>query len=237
MKIIGALLGLQLLLLPCVLASWWWPFGGTSSSTDAATEGGRYANFEGSKKDKSTPGVINCDSFGDFGSFWGITGTKFDGVLATVSGKRRSLKSYRGKAVLVVNVDTGDAAAAAEQFESLKTLNGHSRDKFEVLALLSDEFSTTKHETKEAFRSTLKGLMPAAWKPTFIISDQIKTNGPRQHDIYRFLKPQCGAEDVEAGFEKFLTTRQGRTHRRYSASVAFDKIAEDVAAIVDREEL
>ena len=117
--------------------------GGTSDQ-DTTEAGERYANHIGATKDASDPGVLRCDPFGDFGSFWGITSTKFDGTLTTISGdlmsiewcqnhetermitcdwegKTKKLKKYRGKAVLVVNVASNDPSTVQE-FEQLNEL-------------------------------------------------------------------------------------------------------------------
>merc|ERR1711934_1010047 len=75
----------------------------------------KYASKVGTTKQA---GVMRCDPFGDYGAFWGVTSDKFDGKLATISNKKRTLKSYKGKSLLVANI-AANADDAATQMQNL----------------------------------------------------------------------------------------------------------------------
>jgi len=180
---------------------------------------------------------MRCDPFGDYGSFWGVTNEKFDGVLKTISGKKKKLKSYRGKALIVANV-AANAEDAVVQMQALNDLaSSYPEDKLEVVGFWSSEFADTETSSAADFRKQLKAKLPEGFKLKFIISDNVKTNGPRQHACYRWLKDQCNSDDIPGDYTKFLMTRQGRVQKRYEPSVDVSIIKTHIDTLINRDDL
>merc|ERR1711907_483117 len=200
---------------------------------EAEPKKNRYANKVGTTKQK---GVMRCDPFGDYGAFWGVTSDKFDGVLQTISGKRKNMKSYKGKSLLVANV-AATAEDAATQMQLLNDIATNYAANLEVIGYWSSEFADKNVATAQDFRKQLKAKLPADFKLKFIISDNIKTNGPRQHASFRWLKDQCGAEDIPGDFTKFLMTRQARVNKKFDANIGADIIKQHIDAIINRDEI
>merc|ERR1711934_44229 len=210
-------------------------YGG--SSKPAEDDKGEKKSWKKRTKSKMEPGVMRCDPFGDYGSFTGIENwdsEKFDGRIKTISGKKLKLKSYAGKSLLIANVAATPEDAAA-QFQVLNGIAAsYPSDKLEVLGFWSAEFADKSLSDAKEFRAKLKAKLPKDFKLKFMIADMVKTNGPRRHSCFRWLKDQCASEDIAGDFTKFLTTRQGRVHRRYEPSVADSVIKSHIDAVIDR---
>merc|ERR1711934_1097904 len=224
MRVLSALVFVALCVTACLA-------GGGSQQDDSPKQ--KYASKVGTTKQA---GVMRCDPFGDYGAFWGVTSDKFDGTLKTISGKTKKMKSYKGKSMLVANI-AANADDAAAQMQVLNDIASSYGDKLDVLGFWSSEFADKDVASAADFRKALKAKLPAGSKLKFIISDNIKTNGPRQHAQWRWLKDQCGAEDIAADFTKFLMTRQARVHKKYEPSVSADVIKAHIDAIINRDEI
>merc|ERR1712216_825697 len=222
----------QFLALCGILCVAWCEAGG-GQQQEEEPKAGRYANHVGTTKQA---GVMRCDPFGDYGAFWGVTSEKFDGKLKTISGKTKDMKKYKGKSMLVANIGA-NAEDATKQMQLLNDMATSYAGKLDVLGFWSSEFADKDVTSPEAFRKQLKAKLPADFKLKFIISDNIKTNGPRQHACFRWLKDQCGAEEITHAFTKFLMTRQGRVHKKYDPSVGADIIKPHIDAIINRDEI
>merc|ERR1712086_1190308 len=79
----------------------------------------------------------------------------------------------------------------------------YPEDKLEVVGFWSSEFADTETSSAADFRKQLKAKLPEGFKLKFIISDNVKTNGPRQHACYRWLKDQCNSDDIPGDYTKF----------------------------------
>jgi len=140
--------------------------------------------------------------------------------------------------VLAVNV-ASSPADAAEQFQQINALaTSYPKEAFEVVGFwTADLHEAGEPESSAEFRKMLKAKLPSDFKLGFVIADKVKVNGPRQHAVYRWLKPQCGSEDIAGDFTKFLTTKQGRVHMRYEPSVPIATIKADIDAVLAKEEM
>ncbi len=70
---------------------------------------------------------------------------------------------------------------------------------------------------------------------TFPLSTKVEVNGPRTHQVFRFLKKRArGAlgSRIKWNFTKFLVSPDGATVKRYPPTTAPEQIADDIRALL-----
>lgn len=136
----------------------------------------------------------------------------YDIDLRTLEGEARSLRDYRGEALLIVNV--ASKCGLTPQYAELQALHDeYSARGFSVLGFPCNQFAGQEPGSPEEIRefcSTRYGV-------TFPLFEKLCVNGPDRHPLYAELTAVPDAEgkagDVEWNFEKFLVGRDGAVRR------------------------
>jgi glutathione peroxidase len=142
----------------------------------------------------------------------------YDIPISTLKGDPSSLSSYRGKALLVVNV--ASRCGLTPQYEGLERLQKNYADRgFSVLGFPCNQFMGQEPGTPEEiqeFCSTTYGV-------SFPLFEKIDVNGPERHAIFEELTafPDADGEagDVKWNFEKFLVSPEGEIVNRFRPQV------------------
>ena len=153
---------------------------------------------------------------------------KYDIPLRTLSGKASSLDTYRGKALLIVNV--ASKCGLTPQYTGLEALHErYSKRGFAVLGFPCNQFGAQEPGTAEQiseFCTTNYGV-------TFPMFEKLSVNGPDRHPLYTELTAVADAAgkagDIEWNFEKFVVSADGAV-RRFRPKTKPDD-AELVAAV------
>jgi glutathione peroxidase len=138
----------------------------------------------------------------------------FDIPIATLEGEDSSLDSYRGKALLLVNV--ASRCGLTPQYSGLEKLQETYGNKgFSVVGFPCNQFGGQEPGTPEeiaTFCSTNYGV-------TFPMFEKIDVNGEHRHPIYQELTQTADAEgnagDILWNFEKFLVAPSGNVVARF----------------------
>jgi glutathione peroxidase len=138
----------------------------------------------------------------------------YDIPIATLEGEDSSLESYRGKALLLVNV--ASKCGLTPQYSGLEKLQETYGDKgFSVVGFPCNQFGGQEPGTPEeiaTFCSTNYGV-------TFPMFEKIDVNGEHRHPIYQELTQTVDAEgnagDILWNFEKFLVAPSGTVVARF----------------------
>lgn len=152
-----------------------------------------------------------------------------DVLLRTLDGEETSLRAFRGKALLVVNV--ASKCGLTPQYEGLERLQETYGDRgFTVLGFPCNQFAGQEPGSSEeiaTFCSTTYGV-------TFPLFEKIDVNGEDRHPLYTALTavPDGGGEagDVQWNFEKFVVSPEGDVLRRFRPTVD-PEAAEVISAI------
>jgi glutathione peroxidase len=150
-----------------------------------------------------------------------VTRVDYDIPLVRIEGVPETLGSYRGKALLVVNV--ASRCGFTPQYAGLQALYERYRDRgLEVLGFPCNQFLGQEPGTEEeirAFCSTTYGV-------TFPLFRKTEVNGEGRHPLYRILTEHPDdagvAGDVQWNFEKFLVAPDGEVVGRFRTMVAPD---------------
>ncbi|MGH8110876.1 MAG: glutathione peroxidase [Rhodanobacteraceae bacterium] len=145
-----------------------------------------------------------------------------------LDGTPQKLGTYRGKALLVVNV--ASKCGFTPQYEGLEALyRAHNDEGFVVLGFPCNQFG--HQEPGDA--TEIRNFCSTNYDVTFPLFAKIEVNGADAHPLYKFLKRAApgllGSEAIKWNFTKFLVDREGKVIRRYASADAPEKIGKDIA--------
>src|SRR2546428_6648797 len=142
-----------------------------------------------------------------------------DVAVKDIDGKDTSLKAYKGKVLLVVNV--ASKCGLTPQYKALEAVHEKYKDKgFTVLGFPCNQFMGQEPGTNEE----IKQFCSSKYNVTFPLFDKIDVNGPKRHPLYVAL---AGPEspfpgDIKWNFGKFLIGRDGKIIKRFEPRTAPD---------------
>jgi glutathione peroxidase len=156
----------------------------------------------------------------------------YDISVTTIDGATRTMETYRGKTLLVVNV--ASQCGFTPQHAGLEALYRKYQDRgFVVLGFPCNQFGGQEPGTEAdiaAFCSTTYGV-------TFPLFAKVNVNGTGTHPLFALLKSAgpgaLGTEAIKWNFTKFLVSGSGDVLRRYGSSTTAEKIDADVEAQID----
>jgi glutathione peroxidase len=138
----------------------------------------------------------------------------FEAPVKTLEGKKSSLGSLKGKALLIVNV--ASQCGLTPQYTDLEKLHEeYGKRGFSVVGFPCNQFAGQEPGGAEEIRS----FCSTKYGVTFPLFEKIEVNGPGRHPIYQELTKIADAEgnagDVKWNFEKFVVSADGKTIRRF----------------------
>ena len=134
--------------------------------------------------------------------------------LKDINGKDTSLKDYKGKVLLVVNV--ASHCGYTPQYTGLEATYRKFKDKgMVVLGFPSNDFGAQEPGTNEE----IKQFCSSKFDVTFPMFDKLHVKGAQQHPLYAALtgKDSPYPGDVKWNFGKFLIARDGRILKRWDS--------------------
>ena len=140
----------------------------------------------------------------------------YDIPFKDIDGKATSLKAFKGKVVLVVNV--ASKCGYTPQYKGLEALHQQFKDKgFSVVGFPCNDFGALEPGTT----TEIKEFCTKNFSVTFPLFDKIHVKGPEQHPFYAALtgngSPFPG--DIKWNFNKFLLGKDGKILKRFDSKV------------------
>ena len=129
-----------------------------------------------------------------------------------------SLKDYKGKVLLVVNV--ASYCGLTYQYKSLEKLYKKYQNKdFEILGFPCNQFAFQEPGNNR----DIKKFCDSKYGITFKIFNKINVNGSKEDPFYAFLKEARpgvgGTKPIKWNFTKFLISKDGEVVNRFSPQV------------------
>ncbi|MDB6123025.1 MAG: Peroxiredoxin [Pedosphaera sp.] len=140
----------------------------------------------------------------------------YDIPLKDIDGKDTSLKAYKGKVLLVVNV--ASKCGFTPQYESLEAIQKKYQDKgFTVLGFPCNDFGAQEPGSAEE----IKKFCSSKYDVTFPMFEKLHVKGDEQHPLYAALsgKDSPFPGDVKWNFGKFLIGKDGKILQRFDSKV------------------
>ena len=140
----------------------------------------------------------------------------YDIPLKDIDGKATSLKSYKGKVLLLVNV--ASKCGYTPQYKGLEALHQQFQAKgFSVVGFPCNDFGSQEPGTNEE----IKEFCSKNYSVTFPLFDKIHVKGTEQHPLYAALtgKDSPYPGDIKWNFNKFLIGKDGKIVKRFDSNV------------------
>ena len=145
----------------------------------------------------------------------------YDFTLKSIDHQPVSLKSYSGKAVLLVNV--ASRCGFTPQYAGLEALYEKYKDRGRVIVgIPANNFASQEPGTEEE----IKKFCSSKYNVTFPMMAKVSVLGDDETPLYKFLtdksaNPQIGG-DIKWNFTKFLFDRNGKPVARFEPNVTPD---------------
>ncbi|HET7559975.1 MAG TPA: glutathione peroxidase, partial [Limnochordia bacterium] len=142
------------------------------------------------------------------------TGSIYDIKVQSLEGETQTLRPFKGKVLLVVNV--ASRCGHTPQYAGLEALYRKHKDAgLVVLGFPCNQFGAQEPGSADEIRD----FCSSRYDVTFPLFAKIDVNGPQAHPLYAHLKAvQPGESEggaIEWNFAKFLIDRNGNVVRRY----------------------
>jgi len=149
----------------------------------------------------------------------------YDIPLKTIEYKDTTLKEYRDKYMLIVNV--ASKCGFTKQYEGLEKLYKKYKDRnFVVLGFPCNQFASQEPGTE----SDIISFCRANYDVTFPMFSKIDVNGDSTHQLYKYLKSEkpglLGTQIIKWNFTKFLVNNRGQVIERFAPSTTPKEIDE-----------
>jgi glutathione peroxidase len=153
----------------------------------------------------------------------------YDYTARSIEGEERPLATYRGQALLIVNV--ASKCGFTPQYAGLEALYRKYRDRgLTVLGFPCDQFG---HQ-EPGDEAQIQSFCSLTYDVSFPLFAKIKVNGAEAHPLYRYLKQAqpglLGLEGIKWNFTKFLVGRDGVPLHRYAPADRPESLEPDVEA-------
>lgn len=144
----------------------------------------------------------------------------------TITGKNISLKDYKNKVLLIVNIATN--CGFASQLEDLEELYRKYKDKdLVILGFPCNQFANQEKGTDKEIAENCK----INFGVSFPLFSKIKVNGEGADSLYKYIKSHSKSlfsSEIKWNFTKFLVDKNGNIVNRYSPSTKINKIEKDL---------
>lgn len=137
--------------------------------------------------------------------------------LKNIDGKEVSLDSYKGKAVLIVNV--ASKCGYTPQYEGLQALYETYKDEgLVILGFPANNFKGQEPGSNE----DIKQFCTLEYGVEFPMFSKVSVKGDDQAELFKYLTSLDNPDftgDIEWNFEKFLISKEGTLQRRFRSKV------------------
>ena len=145
----------------------------------------------------------------------------YDFTLKSIDGQATSLRSYRGKVLLLVNV--ASKCGFTPQYAGLESLYEKYKDRgLVIVGVPANNFGGQEPGTNEE----IKKFCSTKYNVSFPMMAKVSVLGPDKTPLYAFLtdssiNPKIGG-DIKWNFTKFLFDRKGKPVARFEPAVTPD---------------
>jgi glutathione peroxidase len=148
-----------------------------------------------------------------------------------LDGGKQSMKDYKGKALLVVNVASG--CGFTPQYAGLEALwKKYGKRGLVVLGFPCNQFGGQEPGDEAAIGE----FCSLTYDVSFPMFAKVDVNGDNTHPIFAFLKAGArgvlGTEGIKWNFTKFLVDREGKVVDRYASAHKPEDMADDIERLL-----
>jgi len=150
----------------------------------------------------------------------------YDFTVEDIHNKKVSLRKYKGKVLLIVNV--ASECGFTSQYAQLQAIYERYREKgFSILAFPCNQFRHQEPRTNQE----IEQFCQLNFHVTFDMFAKIDVNAQNEAPLYTFLKSQQKGflnNEIKWNFTKFLVDQEGNVVKRYAPIINPLKIEKDI---------
>lgn len=151
----------------------------------------------------------------------------YDFRVKDIDGKEQSLKAYKGKVILIVNV--ASKCGLTKQYDGLEALYKKYKDRgLVILGFPCNQFMGQEPGTEEEIAE----FCSVNYGVTFPLFSKIEVNGEKAHPLYKYLKTELPGKGkdtaIEWNFAKFLIDKKGNPVLRFHPKVKPEELTADI---------
>jgi len=151
----------------------------------------------------------------------------YDFNVRDINNKKISLKKYKNKVLLIVNV--ASKCTFTSQYEGLEKLYTlYKNQNFMILAFPSNDFA----QQEPGSNAEIKSFCKVNYAVDFDLFSKVSVNGQDTINLYTYLKNEkkgiFGTKSIKWNFTKFLISKEGKVLKRYAPYVKPMDIQEDI---------
>lgn len=148
-----------------------------------------------------------------------------------IEGKERSLDTFRGKVMVIVNV--ASKCGYTSQYEGLETLYKKYKERgLVVLGFPCNQFGGQEPGTE----AEIQGFCETKFHVTFPLFAKIAVNGSNTDPLYDYLKKEepglLGTQAIKWNFTKFLVDRSGKVKKRFAPQATPEAMDSEIGALL-----
>jgi glutathione peroxidase len=148
-----------------------------------------------------------------------------------IDGSKQSMKDYKGKVLLIVNVASG--CGFTPQYAGLEALwLKYGKRGLVVLGFPCNQFGGQEPGNEAAIGE----FCSLTYDVTFPMFAKVDVNGDGTHPVFAFLKKGApgilGTEGIKWNFTKFLVDREGKVLARYASALKPEDMADDIERLL-----
>ena len=140
----------------------------------------------------------------------------YDFTVKSIDGAETPLESFKGKAVLLVNV--ASQCGFTPQYQGLEALYRKYKDKgLVIVGIPANNFGAQEPGTNEE----IKAFCSRKYDVTFPMMSKVSVKGDGIVPLYSYLTSETGG-DIKWNFTKFLIGKDGKIVQRFEPAVKPD---------------
>ncbi len=160
--------------------------------------------------------------------FAGTEKSVHDFTMNTLDGKALSLKQFKGKKMLLVNVASN--CGFTKQYKSLQALHDKYKDKLVIVGFPANNFGGQEPGSS----AEIKGFCTKNFGVTFQMMEKISVVGKDAHPLYVFLSDKTAngvsSDAPKWNFCKYLIDENGKIIKFFSSGV--DPLSTDITSLL-----
>ena len=156
--------------------------------------------------------------------------TIYDIPITLINGEKTSLKKFKNKTLLIVNV--ASKCGFTRQYKGLEELQKkYEKEGFTILGVPSDDFMNQEPGSNEDILSFCQNT----YQVTFPLLEKTQVKkGLKQHPLYRYLTgdPKVG-KTISWNFNKYLVSKEGNLLHYFGSTI--QPLSHQITAAIEND--
>jgi len=165
-----------------------------------------------------------------FGGAKTASGSIYDIEVQTIDGKNTTMKNYKGKVLLIVNL-ASQCGFTPQYAELVELYKKYKSQGLEILGQPCSQFGNQEPGSNKE----IKSFAERNYGATFPLLAKGNVNGSEELPLWSYLKSKKGGlmgDDIKWNFSKFIVDRNGTVVSRHPSTTAPLALEEEIKKLL-----